>query len=342
MSMILEEKKDLTNCNTFGVPAEARFYADLDRPEDLDAILSSVSPAAQNCLVLGGGSNILFVSSWEGLVLRPRFRDLVVLDQTSDHVVVTVGAGYNWDAFVRYTLAKKWYGVENLTLIPGTVGAAPIQNIGAYGVELADVFVSLDALDLRDGKRHNFSSEDCGFGYRTSRFKREPHYLITAITLRLSRHAEPQISYPSLHAALERHNLTKPGPEQVSALVREIRRSKLPDPKQWGNAGSFFRNPVVPKKIVDQLKADYPDLPAYPADENGVKIPAAWLVEACGWKGTRQKNCGVYDKHALILVNYGGATGAEIWSLAQDIQRSVLDRFGIELEPEPLIIRGKP
>ncbi|MFQ6603974.1 MAG: UDP-N-acetylmuramate dehydrogenase [Fidelibacterota bacterium] len=336
--MNVEEYKDLTRHTSFAVPSRARYFAELRRPDDLDRILSSLPDPDIPRLVLGGGSNILFVSSWRGLVLHPVFKECVVRNQSPDTVTLSVGAGFGWNALVEYTLSRGWYGLENLVLIPGTVGAAPVQNIGAYGVELADVFVSLEALDLKRGTKHIFTRDDCRFGYRTSRFKEESRFLITSVIFSLSRTPKPNIAYPALRRVLDHHHLTNPAPEEISAIIRDIRRSKLPDPEQLGNAGSFFRNPVVPAETVDRLKSDYPTIPFYPDEPGKVKVPAAWLVEKCGWKGVRRKHCGVYDKHALILVNFGGATGAEIWALAQEIQRSVEDRFGIILEPEPLII----
>jgi len=270
-------------------------------------------------------------------VLKNSIMGREVVESRNGEVIVRIGGGENWHQWVLHCLEQDWGGVENLSLIPGSVGAAPIQNIGAYGVELQQVFVRLEALHLGSGELHTFEHADCQFGYRNSIFKQQAkgQYLITRVWLRLrNRNHQLHTHYGSIAAELKKAGIRQPTIRDISRVVCHIRRSKLPDPAELGNAGSFFKNPVVEPQQFEQLLAEYPNMPHYPQEEGGVKIPAGWLIEQTGWKGKRVGNCGVHAQQALVLVNYGGATGMEILQLSRRIQDSVRHQFGIELERE--------
>lgn len=337
--MELRRQADLRPLNSFGVPARTRLLARVERLDDLRRCLALTAFRELPRLVLGSGSNILFRGDFEGLVLHVSLRGMGVLDQDDEAIYVRAAAGESWHELVRWTLGLDAGGLENLSLIPGTVGAAPIQNIGAYGVELSDHLHAVEAVDLGSGEMHRLRPSDCHLEYRSSAFKSGAlaNYLVTAVELRLPRHAAPVLSYPGVRAALGSHG-DSPSPRQVSDAICALRRSKLPDPAVQGNAGSFFHNPIVRRNTLEGLWADWPELPAYPLTGDRYKVAAAWLVERCGWKGRRQGDAGVSAGHALVLVNHGAATGAEIWALAQAIQDSVATRFGLILSPEPLIL----
>jgi UDP-N-acetylmuramate dehydrogenase len=337
--MLIEHDADLRHCNSFGVEARARRLIRLKTARDLPAVLTALSDEPDEVLVLGGGSNLLFASEhFDGTVLRIALRGRHLVDGTDpERQIVEAEAGEPWHDFVQWTLAQGLYGLENLSLIPGTVGAAPMQNIGAYGVELRDRFESLRAVHLDTGEERYFGLEECGFAYRDSAFRRpDSRWLIRSVRMHLSRSPRVQIDYPDLRARLDP---LRARPEDVAQAVIAVRRQKLPDPAVLGNAGSFFRNPELPIEEVEDLLARHPALPVYPSGQaHARKLAAAWLIEQCGWKGARRGDAGVHERHALVLVNHGQATGREILELARAIQHSVHERFGVMLEPEPRII----
>ncbi|OGT90689.1 MAG: UDP-N-acetylenolpyruvoylglucosamine reductase [Gammaproteobacteria bacterium RIFOXYA12_FULL_61_12] len=338
--MNIQENHDLKSLNSFGLPARARYFCTLD---DLGHTVRLRDWQAQHpelpLLFLGGGSNLLFVGDFPGLVVQVRLESLEILEGDSNYNYIRAGAGNNWHRFVRWTIDQGFAGLENLSLIPGTVGAAPMQNIGAYGVELKDCLQSVRAVDWRNGEVRDFSREDCRFGYRDSSFKSvEPdRWLILSVTFALPREPRWKTDYADLRELLEGKALNA---RVISEAVIALRRSKLPDPAQIGNAGSFFKNPMVSAEQWQTLKAANPAMPGWPQPDGGVKTSAGWLIDQCGWKGRREGDAGTYSKHALVLVNHGNATGAEVWRFAQGIIASVQERFGIRLEPEPRVIGG--
>lgn len=334
--MFFAEHFPLDRYNTFGVAARARFFAQVASEAELVALLTTVTARRWPVLPLGGGSNLVLAEQVPALVLQPRLRCITVMAEQGDSVWVRAGAGEPWHGFVRHCLNRGWNGLENLSLIPGTVGAAPIQNIGAYGVELVDVFDHLEAIDIATGRLHRFDRAACRFAYRDSLFKQEAagRYVITAVVFRLHRARIINTSYGDIARELELMGCARPTPQAVSNAVIRIRTRKLPDPARIGNAGSFFKNPVVSVAQAEALRAQSPSLVAYP-QAGGVKLAAGWLIDQAGWKGRREGAVGCYDKQALVLVNYGGASGADILGFAAQIQQSVLARFGVELEMEP-------
>lgn len=328
----------LKTYNTFGVEAQAPEMLVIESEDQLLELLRT--RAKRPYLILGGGSNVLFRQSPSATVLLNRIKGRVVVEETETEVTIGVGAGENWHELVLWTLEHNWGGLENLSLIPGTVGAAPIQNIGAYGVELKDTFVGLEAIELRSGEEQVFSAEDCAFGYRDSYFKRtgKGKYFITRVYLTLQKQPVVNVSYGAIKEVLQAANIDRPSIQDVSKAVVQIRSSKLPDPAFIGNAGSFFKNPELEAEQFSRLQTEYPQIPHYTAPENRVKVPAGWLIEQCGWKGQRRGNAGCYEKQALVLVNLGGATGTEIWALAQEIMGTVKMKFGVVLEVEVNVI----
>ena len=293
-------------------------------------------------LILGGGSNMLLLRDFEGVVLNVEAKGMRVLSETATEVLLEVGAGETWHEVVLHCVKNGWGGIENLSLIPGKMGAAPIQNIGAYGVELTNVFEYLEALDMQSGQKRTFTHAECEFGYRDSVFKRElkGQYLIFKVVLRLQKQPVLNTSYGAIRTELEK--LTKPESDwtiqEVSDVVIHIRQSKLPDPKVIGNGGSFFKNPIIPISQYEALKQTHPDLPSYPVNDTHVKVPAGWLIDRAGWKGTRRGDYGVHANQALVLVNYGNAKGQEIYDLSQEILDNIQATYGIELEREVNII----
>lgn len=327
--------------NTFGIAAKAEALARFTTADELRGVLAAPELSAMPRLVLGGGSNILFTRDFDGLVLLNEVPGIEVVREDADHVNVKAGAGVVWHDLVLHAVAQGWGGIENLSLIPGKVGAAPMQNIGAYGVELKDAFVSLEALRISDGEVITFSLSECAFGYRESFFKREgkDRFIILSVTFRLTKRAHRiRTDYGNIRDELARKNITQPSIKDVSDAVIAIRSSKLPDPAVLGNAGSFFKNPVVVAAIAERIKAAHPEAPVYPAGDGRSKLAAGWLIEQCGWKGKRLGPCGVHERQALVLVNHGGATGAEIWDLSDQLLRSVRERFGVELEREVNVV----
>jgi len=327
--------------NSFAVDARAGQLLVLEDQADLEALTTQHVFDPQRDLVLGSGSNILFAGDVAGTVILNRITGRRIIEESSDTALLEACGGENWHQLVLWSLAQGLSGLENLSLIPGLAGAAPMQNIGAYGVELADVLDSVQALDLNSGELREFDNRDCRFAYRDSRFKSEDSgkYLITRIRLRLQRNFAANLAYAGLNDELRAMGIGQPTAQQVSDAVIRIRRRKLPDPAVTGNAGSFFKNPVVGQAQAAALKQDHPDLPVYPVDAVSTKLSAAWLIERCGWKGRSLGGAAVSEKHSLVLVNKGNASGAEILALAEAIRQSVLERFEIELQPEPLIIR---
>lgn len=330
---------DLTPFNTFAVAARAQSYAEIRDLDQLRAALQA-RDSSQPLLILGGGSNLLLTQDFPGLVLHIKLRGTRIVAQDDDATYVEAAAGENWHEFVRWTLQQGLSGLENLSLIPGTVGATPIQNIGAYGVEMKDLFHSLKAVDVADASLRKFDRAACEFAYRDSVFKRDlkDRYVVTSVTFRLPRAVKLNLDYGELRAELDRMGRTAPTARDVSDAVSAIRRRKLPDPVVVGNAGSFFKNPIVNRDVLERLQLGDKKIPNYPAPEGQVKLAAGWLIEQCGWKGKSLGRAGVHEQHALVLVNRGDATGAEILALARAIQASVHEKFSIELEPEPVII----
>ena len=318
-----------------GMPAYAAWYAPVDSQKTLQEVLDlRLHPKV---FVLSGGSNMLLTQDLDALVLHVAIKGIEITRESEDEVILKVGAGETWHDLVMHCVNNNWGGLENLALIPGYVGAAPIQNIGAYGVEQKDCFVRCGAYALTDGHERIFDLKACQFGYRDSIFKREARdqYMIGWVEYRLTKkNHRLHLSYGAIGEVLEQNKIQSPSIADVAEAVQSIRKSKLPDPKVIGNAGSFFKNPVIPTLEAAELSVQYPDLPVYEASPGWKKIPAGWLIEKAGYKGYRSKNCGVYEKQALVLVNHGGATGAEMWALAQEIQEAVREKFGVAISPE--------
>jgi len=337
-SYSLTRNAPLDRRNTFRVPAQAAWLAEIHAAAAIPEILALPQVKNLPLLVLGEGSNVLFTHDFDGVVILVNARGIERLRDDGDSMLIRAAAGENWNGLVRWTLAQGLCGLENLSLIPGRVGAAPIQNIGAYGVELSETLETVEAYDREQGKSVRFSRAQCGFSYRQSVFKQQPdRWIITAVELRLQRSAPLKLDYAGVREELAVMGIAQPSAVDVANAVCRLRLRKLPDPTVIGNAGSFFKNPMVSENQAAQLQKQHPGLPAFNAAD-GRKLSAAWLMESCGWKGFREGDAGVSDKHALVLVNHAHATGAQIWSLAQRIQDSVQQKFGIRLEPEPRII----
>ena len=332
--MPIEKNISLRPFNSFHIEANSSIFVSVKSVEDLQDVF--FTHTKEPVLVLGGGSNILLVNKEIERVLKIDIRGIEEVKEETSHIYVNAGAGENWNDFVHYTLSRNWGGLENLSLIPGQVGAAPIQNIGAYGVELKDVFFELEAYDREDRKVHAFGVNDCKFGYRDSIFKseRKGRYIILNVTFRLNKTPVLKTSYGAIREELKKMNVKSPTIRDISNAVIAIRRSKLPDPKDIGNAGSFFKNPIVDQEKFLSLSKKYADLPAYPHEDQLVKLAAGWLIEQSGWKGYRKGDAGVHENQALVLVNYGNATGSEILDLSKRITESVLKKFGVALERE--------
>jgi UDP-N-acetylmuramate dehydrogenase len=333
------ENYPLKDLNTFGIAVHSRYFVSVSSISELKELLASDIVKNHPLLTMGGGSNILFTDDFPGLIILNNIKGIEIIKESNDEVLVSSGGGEVWQDLVMFSLGKNLGGIENLSLIPGSVGAAPIQNIGAYGVELKEVMASLTAIELATGEERTFSNADCDFGYRNSVFKKElkDKYIITTVTLKLANNPQLNTSYGAINSLLKEKGIEEPTVRDVSKAVIEIRRSKLPDPAELGNAGSFFKNPVVDKIDYEGLKLTFPDIPGY-VNQDQVKIPAAWLIEQCGWKGKRLGNIGVHDRQPLVLVNHGGGNGEEIKDLSIEIRESVIAKFGIELEVEPRII----
>ncbi|AIR91580.1 UDP-N-acetylmuramate dehydrogenase [Pseudomonas cremoricolorata] len=336
MTAAWQEQASLKALNTFGIDVAARY---LVRASSDDGIRQALAAAAQRdlpVLVLGGGSNLLLTRDVDALVLQIASRGRRVLGDVDQRVVVEAEAGEPWHPFVLWSIAQGLCGLENLSLIPGTVGAAPMQNIGAYGVEIKDVFAGLSALDRQTGEVREFSLEECAFAYRDSVFKASPgRWLILRVRFALSRTLDPHLDYGPVRQRLLERGIQQPTAQAISDAICSIRREKLPDPAVLGNAGSFFKNPVVSAECAERLRVAYPGLVAYPQGPAEVKLAAGWLIEQAGWKGYREGDAGVHQQQALVLVNHGHATGAQLHALARKIQADIRARFGVELEMEP-------
>jgi UDP-N-acetylmuramate dehydrogenase len=338
--MDIQENYSLKEHNTFGIDVRAKYFAAFKSVEELKQLISYANEQSLSILILGEGSNILFTKNFDGLVLKNAIIGIEIVKQTDQHVYIKTGAGVIWHDLVLYTIEKQLSGIENLSLIPGTVGAAPIQNIGAYGIELKDTFECLEAVSIEDGNSMYFEYDTCQFGYRNSIFKNslKGKLVITYVTLRLDITPKFNTSYGAIQETIKNMGIDMLSLSAISNAVISIRQSKLPDPKKIGNAGSFFKNPEITNTHFEELRKLNSTIPSYPALAGYTKIPAGWLIEQCGWKGKTFGQAGIHKNQALVLVNYGNATGLEISTISQKIQKSVLDKFGIQLEAEVNII----
>jgi len=338
--MKLNKDYSLVGHNTFGMSVKAAAWAEFASVDELRDVLLSPEfvPYRERFLVIGSGSNLLFCADYDGLVLHSTMRGIEVVDDTEDSVLVRAGAGVLWDDFVAWAVGREYYGAENLSAIPGEVGASAVQNIGAYGAEVSQLIESVHTLDV-DGKERTFSNEECCYGYRDSIFKRElkGQYIVTAVDYRLKKQGTLNLSYGNLRERIPEGMETL---EAVRKAVCDVRASKLPDPAVMGNAGSFFKNPVILRWQYDHLHDVWASMPCYEVDKEHVKVPAGWLIEQCGWKGRALGRAAVHEHQALVLVNRGGATGEEVVSLAQRIVKDVRDKFGIKISPEVNVIGG--
>lgn len=323
--------------NSFGFDAIAKYFVEINTIDDLQTLIQSGVLQKHKTLILSGGNNILFQKDvFDGLVVYINTKGIEILREDGNEVVVRAQAGEDWPEFVRFCVSKGWHGVENLAYIPGKIGAAPIQNIGAYGMELKDSFLQCEAMDLTAGDTKVFTKEECRFGYRESIFKHElkGRFVITSVDFLLKKNAPLNLEYGNIKAYLEQNGIENPSLQQLLDAICAIRDAKLPDVKQIGSAGSFFKNPVISIEQFEDLQQQYPNIPHYPDTKGMVKVPAGWLIEQAGWKGWRDEHVGVYDKQALVLVHYGGGTGQDIVELAHKIQDSVEKKFGIRISPE--------
>ena len=323
--------------NSFGFDAIAKYFVEINTIDDLQTLIQSGVLQKHKTLILSGGNNILFQKDvFDGLVVYINTKGIEILREDGNEVVVRAQAGEDWPEFVRFCVSKGWHGVENLAYIPGKIGAAPIQNIGAYGMELKDSFLQCEAMDLTAGDTKVFTKEECRFGYRESIFKHElkGRFVITSVDFLLKKNAPLNLEYGNIKAYLEQNGIENPSLQQLHDAICAIRDAKLPDVKQIGSAGSFFKNPVISIEQFEDLRQQYPNIPHYPDTEGMVKVPAGWLIEQAGWKGWRDEHMGVYNKQALVLVHYGGGKGQDIVELAYKIQDSVEAKFGIRINPE--------
>ncbi|CAM1344143.1 UDP-N-acetylmuramate dehydrogenase [Tenacibaculum amylolyticum] len=335
--MNIQENISLKEYNTFGIEVYAKRFISVGSVYELQQIVAK----EKDIFLLSGGSNMLLTKDIEKLVIHLNIEGISIDRENEDTVHVTVNAGENWHDFVLWSISQNYGGIENLSLIPGNVGTCPIQNIGAYGVEVKDVISQVTALEIETGKLVQFSNSDCEFGYRNSIFKNQVKgkYIITSVSFMLTKGKHNlNTSYGAIEKELQERNITNPTIKDVSNAVIAIRQSKLPDPKEIGNSGSFFKNPVIPATLFDELRKEYPTIPNYPISEEEIKVPAGWLIEQAGFKGKRFGDAGVHEKQALVLVNYKNATGKEIYKLAQKIQHTIKDKFHIDLEIEVNII----
>ena len=330
--------------NTFGIDAKCRRFIEFEDDDEAVEVTKILRESATPYIIIGGGSNLLLTKDFDGIVVRSGIKGHYFEesgDGSQETVVrMTCGSGEVWDDMVATSIKAGYYGMENLSLIPGDVGASAVQNIGAYGVEAKDLIVSVEAVEIATGQVVTISGKDCGYGYRQSKFKQEwkNRYLITHVTYQLSTSFQPHLDYGNIRQELEKKGITEPTAQQVRDIIIDIRNAKLPDPKVMGNAGSFFMNPIVTKDKYETLAAQYPTMPHYEVDGSHEKIPAGWMIEQCGWKGKSLGRAGVHDKQALVLVNRGGATGAEIVALCDAIRKDVKNKFGIDIHPEVNIV----
>lgn len=338
--MQIEHNPSLKEYNTFGIDAKAKAMATFHSVDELSEILSDPTLNQLPRMILGGGSNLLFTKDYEGLILKNSITGIECVDEDQDHFYVKAGAGENWHEFVLTCIKNNWAGLENLSLIPGNVGASPMQNIGAYGVEIKDRFDHLEAYNLATKEVEKFNAVECEFGYRESVFKRKlkGKYIIVSVTFKLLKTPNFNVNYGAIDSELKSMGVDELSIQAISQAVINIRNSKLPNPKDLGNAGSFFKNPVISASQWKKIAQEHAEIPNYPAPRNEVKLAAGWLIEQAGWKGKRIGNCGMHAKQALVLVNYGGATGQEIYDHSTRVKDSVAEKFGVELEREVNII----
>lgn len=336
--MNIQENSSLKHLNSFGIDVSTKYFAKFNHIDELAEVASFIKmrPAPINSMILGGGSNILFTKNYDGLILKNQLKGIELVKEDAEYVYLKAGAGESWHRFVQYCITKNVGGVENLSLIPGNVGASPMQNIGAYGVEIKDVFEELEAWHLNDQQLVTFSLNDCAFGYRESVFKRQlkNQFAITSVTYKLRKQPIFNVSYGAIQQELERMGVQQLSIANIAQAVINIRTSKLPDPAQIGNAGSFFKNPTVTTFVFEQLQQLFPQIVGYHLHDGSVKLAAGWLIEQCGFKGFRKGDVGCYSKQALVLVNYGTASGVEIFDLSQKIIEAVQQKFSVLLERE--------
>ena len=339
---MIQENISLKKFNTFGIDVAAKYFAIFNSVDELSELLEPKRLPTANCqlLTLGGGSNILFTKNFDGLVLKNELKGIELVKEDEHHVYIKAAAGENWHQFVLHCINNNWAGVENLSLIPGNVGASPMQNIGAYGVEIKDVFYSLEAFHLKEKKTVQFNIDDCAFGYRESVFKKKykNEFVITSVVFRLSKQPKFNTSYGAIEQELEKMGVKQLSIKVISDAVISIRSSKLPNPEQIGNAGSFFKNPEIESAAFNLLHSKFPGIVGYKLHNDNVKLAAGWLIEQCGWKGYRDGDAGCHARQALVLVNYGNATGEEIYALSEKIIESVKENFSVSLEREVNII----
>ncbi|MGI6223258.1 MAG: UDP-N-acetylmuramate dehydrogenase [Prevotella sp.] len=332
------EHYNLLHNNTFGIEAYCDKFVEYSNESEAVRIAQRLK-LGDKYLILGGGSDLLLTGDFHGTVIHSAMTD-ITLRPIKGGVLVRVGSGRTWDDVVQKAIEQGWHGAENLSLIPGEVGASAVQNIGAYGAEVKDLIAVVEAVEIGTGRKLLFGNQDCQYSYRQSRFKHDwrDHFLITYVTYRFSNTFEPRLDYGNIRQALEEKNIENPTPQELRDVIIEIRNRKLPDPKVTGNAGSFFMNPIVTKDVYERIHSEYPDMPHYTIDDHHEKIPAGWMIEQCGWKGRSLGRAGVHDKQALVLVNRGGATGREIVDLMKQIQEDVKHRFGIDIHPEVNVV----
>ena len=344
--MEIQQDKPLDELNTFGIKVGAKYFAEVKSVNEFKELVHEDVYKQNKKLILGGGSNILFTGCFDGIVIKNSIKGISVVSETETEVIVKANAGEVWHELVLWCIEKNYAGIENLSLIPGFVGAAPMQNIGAYGVEIKDVFYELEALDIEDGEPVKFNLTDCEFGYRESVFKNKlkNKFFISSVSFKLTKLSAPhalyrfKTDYGDIKNTLSEMQVYDLNLKAVSTAVCKIRNTKLPNPKELGNAGSFFKNPSVAKEKFEELVSSNPVMPSYLQKDGNVKIPAGWLIEQCGWKGKIVGNTGSHKSQALVLVNYGNATGDEIWNLALEIKKSVFEKFGIEIVPEVNVV----
>jgi len=337
--MQIQKNISIKQFNTFGVDVKANLFVELKNENFLNELFSSVNEIP-NRFILGGGSNVLFTKDFNGIIIKNLLPGIEKIGEDNNFVFIKTGAGVNWHKLVEYSIKNNYWGIENLSLIPGTVGAAPIQNIGAYGQELKNVFLQLETFDLQNNQFKTFAKDECKFGYRDSIFKNEfkNRFLITSVTLKLSKKEDPILTYQPVKEEIDRLKINKPSISQISNIICNIRRSKLPDPNKLGNAGSFFKNPEITEKKYLALKKANNDIKGFKTENNKYKISAGWLIEKCGWKGKRVGDVSSFEKQALVLVNVGKATGKDILDFAESIKEIVKVKFGIELKEEINIV----
>ncbi len=338
--MYIQQNISLKEYNTFGIDVKAKEFVLIDTLEELCIFCAAFNLNDRKLLILGGGSNVLLTADFDGMAIKMNLKGIEIINENQNNTWIKVMAGEVWHDFVMYCVNLNLGGVENLSLIPGCVGAAPMQNIGAYGVEIKDTFDSLEAVEITTGDMVKFSKEQCNFGYRESVFKHEAKgkYIISSVIFKLSKQPILNTSYGAIQQVLTEKQIINPTVKDVSDAVVSIRQSKLPNPKVLGNAGSFFKNPEIPAAQFASLQVNFPGIVGYPASAGNIKVAAGWMIEQCGWKGKVVGHAGSHKDQALVLVNYGGATGNEIWQLALDIQASVLNKFGVTIVPEVNVV----